>query len=96
MSPLTKDTTSTDPGSAGVLLTAPHDGMAAVDFDIVRNTNLRGTFLCAQKALTARRAAATPANPSRAVVLSSNFARQVIGIPVAGATRAAFIPPGSR
>jgi NAD(P)-dependent dehydrogenase (short-subunit alcohol dehydrogenase family) len=40
-------------------------------FDIVLNTNLRGRFLGAQKALPLLRRAATVENPSRVVLLSS-------------------------
>jgi NAD(P)-dependent dehydrogenase (short-subunit alcohol dehydrogenase family) len=56
---------------AGVLRTGPLDSMAIEDFDIVMTTNLRGTFLCAQKALPLLRHAARPENPSRIVLLSS-------------------------
>lgn len=56
---------------AGVLRTALMENMPIEDFDLVLNTNLRGTFLCAQKALPALRAAATPDDPSRVVLLSS-------------------------
>jgi NAD(P)-dependent dehydrogenase (short-subunit alcohol dehydrogenase family) len=56
---------------AGVLRTSLLEDMAIEDFDIVLNTNLRGTFLCAQKALPLLRRAATPENPSRVVLLSS-------------------------
>jgi NAD(P)-dependent dehydrogenase (short-subunit alcohol dehydrogenase family) len=56
---------------AGVLRTSKLEDMAIEDFDIVVNTNLRGTFLCAQKALPLLRRAATPENPSRVVLLSS-------------------------
>lgn len=56
---------------AGVLRTALIENMAVEDFDLVLNTNLRGTFLCAQKALPLLRRAATTENPSRVVLLSS-------------------------
>ena len=56
---------------AGVLRTALLENMAVEDFDLVLNTNLRGTFLCAQKALPLLRQAATAENPSRVVLLSS-------------------------
>jgi NAD(P)-dependent dehydrogenase (short-subunit alcohol dehydrogenase family) len=56
---------------AGVLRTALMEDMAIEDFDLVLNTNLRGTFLCAQKALPLLRRAATEQNPSRVVLLSS-------------------------
>ncbi|MDR3532488.1 MAG: SDR family NAD(P)-dependent oxidoreductase [Rhodopila sp.] len=56
---------------AGVLRTALLEHMAVEDFDLVLNTNLRGTFLCAQKALPLLRRAATPDNPARVVLLSS-------------------------
>jgi NAD(P)-dependent dehydrogenase (short-subunit alcohol dehydrogenase family) len=56
---------------AGVLRTALLQDMSIHDFDLVLNTNLRGTFLCAQKALPLLRQAATPENPSRVVLLSS-------------------------
>jgi len=56
---------------AGVLRTALLENMAVEDFDLVLNTNLRGTFLCAQKALPLLREAATEGNPSRVVLLSS-------------------------
>ncbi len=56
---------------AGVLRTALLENMAIEDFDLVLNTNLRGTFLCAQKALPLLRQAATPDHPSRVVLLSS-------------------------
>jgi NAD(P)-dependent dehydrogenase (short-subunit alcohol dehydrogenase family) len=85
--PLTCDVTSPDgvtaafqrmPGTlhalvccAGVLRTALLEDMSITDFDLVLNTNLRGTFLCAQKALPALRQAAQPDNPARIVLLSS-------------------------
>ena len=56
---------------AGVLRTGPMATMAIEDFDLVLNTNLRGTFLCAQKALPALQAGATSRTPSRVVLLSS-------------------------
>jgi NAD(P)-dependent dehydrogenase (short-subunit alcohol dehydrogenase family) len=56
---------------AGVLRTALLETMAIEDFDLVLNTNLRGTFLCAQKALPLLRRTATEQNPSRVVLLSS-------------------------
>jgi 2,3-dihydro-2,3-dihydroxybenzoate dehydrogenase len=56
---------------AGVLRTALLENMAIEDFDLVLNTNLRGTFLCAQKALPLLRRAATADDPSRVVLLSS-------------------------
>ncbi len=56
---------------AGVLRTGAMEDMAIEDFDLVLNINLRGTFLCAQKALPLLRAGATPENPSRAILLSS-------------------------
>lgn len=56
---------------AGVLRTSLLESMAVEDFDIVLNTNLRGSFLCAQKALPALRLAASSENPSRVILLSS-------------------------
>lgn len=56
---------------AGVLRTSLLEDMPIADFDLVLNTNVRGTFLCAQAALPALRAAATPDDPSRVVLLSS-------------------------
>jgi NAD(P)-dependent dehydrogenase (short-subunit alcohol dehydrogenase family) len=56
---------------AGVLRTGPMASMSIEDFDLVLNTNLRGTFLCAQKALPALAATATPDAPARVVLLSS-------------------------
>ena len=56
---------------AGVLRTSLLENMPIEDFDLVLNTNLRGTFLCAQKALPLLRQAATAENPSRVVLLSS-------------------------
>jgi NAD(P)-dependent dehydrogenase (short-subunit alcohol dehydrogenase family) len=56
---------------AGVLRTGLLAEMDPADFDLVLNTNLRGTFLAAQRALPALRAAATAENPSRVVLLSS-------------------------
>jgi NAD(P)-dependent dehydrogenase (short-subunit alcohol dehydrogenase family) len=56
---------------AGVLRTALLEDMAVEAFDLVLNTNLRGTFLCAQKALPLLRLAATKDDPSRVVLLSS-------------------------
>jgi NAD(P)-dependent dehydrogenase (short-subunit alcohol dehydrogenase family) len=56
---------------AGVLRTSLMEDMAIEDFDLVLNVNTRGTFLCAQKALPLLRAGATPADPSRIVLLSS-------------------------
>ncbi len=56
---------------AGVLRAALLENMAIEDFDLVLNTNLRGTFLCAQKGLPLLRRAATAEHPSRIVLLSS-------------------------
>ncbi|HEY0182362.1 MAG TPA: SDR family oxidoreductase [Rhodopila sp.] len=56
---------------AGVLRTSLLENMAVEDFDLVLNTNLRGTFLCSQKALPLLRRAASADNPSRVVLLSS-------------------------
>jgi NAD(P)-dependent dehydrogenase (short-subunit alcohol dehydrogenase family) len=56
---------------AGVLRAASLENMTIDDFDLVLNTNLRGTFLCAQNALPLLRRAATGENPSRVVLLSS-------------------------
>jgi NAD(P)-dependent dehydrogenase (short-subunit alcohol dehydrogenase family) len=56
---------------AGVLRTSLLEDMTVEDFDLVLNTNLRGTFLCAQKALPLLRLAVTEGNPSRVVLLSS-------------------------
>ena len=56
---------------AGVLRTARLEDMAVEDFDLVLNTNLRGTFLCARRALPLLRRAASEWNPSRVVLLSS-------------------------
>jgi NAD(P)-dependent dehydrogenase (short-subunit alcohol dehydrogenase family) len=56
---------------AGVLRTGPMATMSIEDFDLVLNTNLRGTFLCAQKALPALAATAAPDAPTRVVLLSS-------------------------
>ena len=56
---------------AGVLRTGLMEDMSIEDFDLVLNINTRGTFLCAQKALPLLRAAATPDNPSRVILLSS-------------------------
>jgi NAD(P)-dependent dehydrogenase (short-subunit alcohol dehydrogenase family) len=56
---------------AGVLRTALLENMAIEDFDLVLNTNLRGTFLCARAALPLLRRAATDQNPARVVLLSS-------------------------
>jgi NAD(P)-dependent dehydrogenase (short-subunit alcohol dehydrogenase family) len=56
---------------AGVLRTGLMESMSVEDFDLVLNTNLRGTFLCAQKALPGLRRAATPDAPARVVLLSS-------------------------
>jgi NAD(P)-dependent dehydrogenase (short-subunit alcohol dehydrogenase family) len=56
---------------AGVLRTALLETMAVADFDLVLNTNLRGTFLCAQQALPLLRRAASAEDPSRVVLLSS-------------------------
>lgn len=56
---------------AGVLRTALMEDMSIEDFDLVLNINTRGTFLCAQKALPLLRAAVTPENPSRVILLSS-------------------------
>ena len=52
---------------AGVLRTGLMEHMTVADFDLVLNTNTRGTFLCAQKALPLLRKAATPESPSRVV-----------------------------
>jgi NAD(P)-dependent dehydrogenase (short-subunit alcohol dehydrogenase family) len=54
-----------------VLRTALLENMAIEDFDLVLNTNLRGTFLCARAALPLLRRAATDQNPARVVLLSS-------------------------
>ena len=56
---------------AGVLRTGRMEDMPVADFDLVLNVNTRGTFLCAQQALPLLRAAATPAAPSRVILLSS-------------------------
>jgi len=56
---------------AGVLRTSLLENMPIEDFDLVLNTNLRGTFLCAQSALRPLRRSATADNPSRVVLLSS-------------------------
>jgi NAD(P)-dependent dehydrogenase (short-subunit alcohol dehydrogenase family) len=56
---------------AGVLRTALMENMPVEDFDLVLNTNLRGTFLCAQQALPLLRKAARPDDPGRIVLLSS-------------------------
>ena len=56
---------------AGVLRTSLMENMTVEDFDLVLNTNLRGTFLCAQKALPLLRQTARPQDPSRVVLLSS-------------------------
>ncbi len=56
---------------AGVLRTGLMESMSVEDFDLVLNTNLRGTFLCAQTALPALRRAAAPDAPARVVLLSS-------------------------
>ncbi len=56
---------------AGVLRTALMEDMSIEDFDLVLNVNTRGTFLSAQKALPLLRAAASPDDPSRVVLLSS-------------------------
>lgn len=56
---------------AGVLRTALLENMAIEDFDLVLNTNLRGTFLCARAALPLLRRAATEQKPTRVVLLSS-------------------------
>jgi NAD(P)-dependent dehydrogenase (short-subunit alcohol dehydrogenase family) len=56
---------------AGVLRTALLEDMTIDDFDLVLNTNLRGTFLCARQALPLLRQAATEQSPSRVVLLSS-------------------------
>ena len=56
---------------AGVLRTALLENMAIEDFDLVLNTNLRGTFLCAKATLPALRRAATESDPARVVLLSS-------------------------
>jgi 2,3-dihydro-2,3-dihydroxybenzoate dehydrogenase len=56
---------------AGVLRTSLLENMPVEDFDLVLNTNLRGTFLCAQKALPLLRRAATAEDPARVVLLSS-------------------------
>ena len=57
--------------SAGVLRTGSLADMAVEDFDLVLNTNLRGTFLCAQSALPLLRRAASAKDPARVVLLSS-------------------------
>lgn len=56
---------------AGVLRTGLLESLSIDDFDLVLNTNLRGTFLCAQKALPLLRLAATADDPARVVLLSS-------------------------
>jgi NAD(P)-dependent dehydrogenase (short-subunit alcohol dehydrogenase family) len=56
---------------AGVLRTGLMEDMSIEDFDLVLNINTRGTFLCAQKALSLLRAGVTPGNPSRVILLSS-------------------------
>ena len=56
---------------AGVLRTSLLEDMPVADFDLVLNTNLRGTFLCAQRALPLLRRTATAESPSRVVLLSS-------------------------
>ncbi len=56
---------------AGVLRTGLLETMSIDDFDLVIKTNLRGTFLCAQKALPLLRLTATTDNPARVVLLSS-------------------------
>jgi 2,3-dihydro-2,3-dihydroxybenzoate dehydrogenase len=56
---------------AGMLRTGLMKTMPIEAFDIVLNTNLRGRFLGAQKALPLLRRAATVENPSRVVLLSS-------------------------
>jgi NAD(P)-dependent dehydrogenase (short-subunit alcohol dehydrogenase family) len=56
---------------AGVLRTSLLEDMPIEDFDLVMNTNVRGTFLCAQRALPLLRASASPEDPSRVVLLSS-------------------------
>ncbi len=56
---------------AGVLRTGLMEDMSIEDFSLVMNINTTGTFLCAQKALPLLRAAVTPENPSRVVLLSS-------------------------
>jgi NAD(P)-dependent dehydrogenase (short-subunit alcohol dehydrogenase family) len=53
---------------AGMLRTGLMETMPVEAFDIVLNTNLRGRFLGAQKALPLLRRAATVENPSRAAV----------------------------
>jgi NAD(P)-dependent dehydrogenase (short-subunit alcohol dehydrogenase family) len=56
---------------AGVLRTGPLESVPIEDFDRVMSVNVRGTFLCAQKALPALVASATPQAPARIVLLSS-------------------------
>jgi NAD(P)-dependent dehydrogenase (short-subunit alcohol dehydrogenase family) len=56
---------------AGVLRTGLLETMPVEDFDLVLNTNLRGTFLCAQQALPLLRRTATTEHPARVVLLSS-------------------------
>jgi len=56
---------------AGVLRTGLLESMSIEDFDLVLDTNLRGTFLCAQKALPLLRRTASADNPARVVLLSS-------------------------
>lgn len=56
---------------AGVLRTGPLESVPIEDFDLVMNVNLRGTFLCAQKALPGLQATAAPEAPTRVVLLSS-------------------------
>lgn len=56
---------------AGVLRTGSLEAMSIEDFDLVLNTNLRGTFLCAQRALPLLRRTASADGPARVVLLSS-------------------------
>jgi 2,3-dihydro-2,3-dihydroxybenzoate dehydrogenase len=56
---------------AGVLRIAPMESMTVEDFDLIFNVNTRGTWLCAKAALPLLRAAATPDNPARVILLSS-------------------------
>jgi len=56
---------------AGVLRTGLLEHMSIEDFDLVLDVNLRGSFLCAQKALPLLRKTATEASPTRVVLLSS-------------------------
>ena len=63
---------------AGVLRTSLMEHMTVEDFDLVLNTNLRGTFLSAQKALPLLRQAARPDRsvPDRAAVIDRGAAAE--------------------